>query len=73
MHALVLVELQNDFLPGGSSGVALLRDGITKIFSKGTQADNDSYTGLYDNGHRPSPRMGEWLRDRGVTALTVGG
>jgi nicotinamidase/pyrazinamidase len=33
----------------------------------------DSYSGLYDNGHRASTGMGEWLKARGVQRFSVAG
>ena len=144
-HALILVDLQNDFLPGGALAVAggdqvipvanrlmddfeiivatqdwhpadhgsfaanhpgkelfelidlnglpqvlwpvhcvqgtrgaefapgLQVERITKVFRKGTDPEIDSYSGLYDNGHRKSTGLGEWLREQGVKRLTVCG
>lgn len=46
---------------------------ITQIFQKGTDVEIDSYSGFYDNGHRKSTGMAEWLRDRGITHLFVMG
>lgn len=44
---------------------------ITKIFQKGTDPTVDSYSGLYDNGHRNSTGMGEWLKKKGITTVHV--
>ena len=46
---------------------------ITKIFQKGTDVTIDSYSGFYDNGHRKSTGMGEYLQAQGVTDVTVMG
>lgn len=46
---------------------------IARVFPKGTDAGIDSYSGLFDNGHRASTGLGEWLRDAGVTGLWVAG
>jgi nicotinamidase/pyrazinamidase len=46
---------------------------ITRVFRKGTDPGIDSYSGLYDNGHRRSTGLAEWLREQGVTRLTVCG
>ncbi|MEZ5329936.1 MAG: bifunctional nicotinamidase/pyrazinamidase [Verrucomicrobiales bacterium] len=43
------------------------------IFQKGTNPEIDSYSGFYDNGRRKSTGLAEWLRDRGVTHVTVVG
>jgi len=56
-----------DFAPG------LKTDRITKIFRKGTDSEVDSYSGFYDNGHRKSTGLGEWLREQGVQRLTLCG
>jgi nicotinamidase/pyrazinamidase len=145
MHALILVDLQNDFMPGGAlavrdgdrilpvanalarrfelvlatqdwhppdhgsfvtqhpghavgdvidlSGLAqvlwpphcvqgttgaelhpdLDRSRIGRVFQKGTERHIDSYSGFYDNGHRHSTGLGEYLRERGVDQLFVAG
>lgn len=61
----------------GTSGAALaaaLRcDRIAKVFPKGTDADIDSYSGFFDNGHRRSTGLAEWLRSQGVTEVYVCG
>ena len=45
--------------------------GITKVFRKGTDPKIDSYSGFYDNGHRKSTGLAEWLRERGITQVDV--
>jgi nicotinamidase/pyrazinamidase len=40
---------------------------ISRIFPKGTDPLIDSYSGFFDNGHRKSTGMGEFLRDRRVS------
>jgi nicotinamidase/pyrazinamidase len=52
---------------------ALDRARIAKVFQKGTDPAIDSYSGFFDNGHRKSTGMGEWLKERGVTDVTVCG
>lgn len=145
MHALILVDLQNDFLPNGALGVprgdevidvanrlqpafdvvvatqdwhpqdhgsfASNNEGkkpydlhelgglpqvmwpdhcvqdtegaafsneldtsrISRVFPKGTDARIDSYSGFFDNDKKKSTGMGEWLRARGVTDVTLVG
>jgi len=51
----------------------LQTDSDTKIFTKGTDAAIDSYSGLFDNGQRKSTGLGEWLREQGVTEVFVCG
>jgi nicotinamidase/pyrazinamidase len=46
---------------------------IARIFRKGTDPGIDSYSGLFDNGHRKSTGLGEWLRGQGVTEVFVCG
>lgn len=46
---------------------------IQRVFTKGMNAQIDSYSGLYDNGHRTSTGLGEWLKAQGVTELHVAG
>ncbi len=145
MHALILVDIQNDFLPGGSLevkdgdqiipfvnsimdnfdlvvatldwhpkdhgsfasnhsgkeiGEVIKLDGLDqilwpdhciqhtkgaefspgldlyrlqKIFHKGRDAHIDSYSGLYDNGHRKSTGLGEYLLSQQVDEVTCVG
>ena len=47
--------------------------GITKVFQKGTDPVIDSYSGFYDNGHRKSTGLAEWLREQGVDTVHVMG
>lgn len=46
---------------------------IRRVFSKGMNPQIDSYSGLYDNGHKASTGMGEWLKEQGATTLDVAG
>jgi nicotinamidase/pyrazinamidase len=61
----------------GTSGAELApglrRERIAKIFPKGTDVGIDSYSGLFDNGHRRSTGLGEWLKGKGVTEVFVCG
>ena len=60
-----------------SKGVELAaplnRERIAKVFQKGTDAGIDSYSGLFDNGHRKSTGLGEWLKAQGVTEVFLCG
>jgi nicotinamidase/pyrazinamidase len=58
---------------GAEFAAGLQRERITKIFPKGTDAGIDSYSGLFDNGHRKSTGLGEWLKASGVTEVFVCG
>ncbi|MEM7572056.1 MAG: bifunctional nicotinamidase/pyrazinamidase [Bacteroidota bacterium] len=59
----------------GSFGAELVdqldQDKITQVFQKGTDPEIDSYSGLFDNGHRKSTGMGEWLKEQGVDTVFV--
>ncbi|MCS3408478.1 bifunctional nicotinamidase/pyrazinamidase [Serratia sp. AKBS12] len=61
----------------GSNGAELhrqlQRQGIAAIFRKGQDPAIDSYSAFFDNGHRAKTELDDWLRDRGVTELTVMG
>ncbi len=49
------------------------RNRIAKIFPKGTETGIDSYSGLFDNGHRKSTGLGEWLKAQDVTEVFICG
>jgi nicotinamidase/pyrazinamidase len=59
----------------GSSGAEFHRDldrtRVARVFHKGVDADIDSYSGFFDNGHRRSTGLGEYLRDHGVTDVYI--
>ncbi len=59
--------------PGADFAPGLQVERITKVFRKGTDPAIDSYSGLYDNGHRKSTGLGEWLKAQGVKRVTVCG
>ncbi len=59
--------------PGAELAGALSREGIARVFPKGTDAGIDSYSGFFDNGHRKSTGLGEWLKAQGVAELFVCG
>lgn len=46
---------------------------IQRVFTKGMNPHIDSYSGLYDNGHRASTGMTEWLKAEEITELHVAG
>ena len=46
---------------------------IDKTFLKGTDSEIDSYSALFDNGHRKSTGMGEYLREQDVRSVYVCG
>lgn len=58
---------------GAELAAGLNRERIAKVFPKGTDVGIDSYSGLFDNGHRKSTGLGEWLKQQGVTEVFVCG
>lgn len=58
---------------GAELAATLKRERIAKIFPKGTEVGIDSYSGLFDNGHRKSTGLGEWLKAQGVAEVFVCG
>jgi nicotinamidase/pyrazinamidase len=58
---------------GAKFAKALHITNFTKVFRKGTDVNIDSYSGFYDNGHRKSTGMGEYLQAQGVTEVAVMG
>ncbi len=59
--------------PGAQLAPGLDRKRIAKIFQKGTDPSIDSYSGFFDNGHRLSTGLGEWLKEAHASALWVCG
>lgn len=57
--------------PGAAFVPSLDTSRVTKVFQKGTDPAIDSYSGFFDNGHRRSTGLGEWLKERGVADLYV--
>jgi len=49
----------------------LVTTGIDQIFTKGTDPAVDSYSGFFDNGHRRSTGLGDFLKNRGVTDVYI--
>ncbi|MBI5818169.1 MAG: bifunctional nicotinamidase/pyrazinamidase [Verrucomicrobia bacterium] len=58
---------------GAALAGTLSRDRIARVFPKGTDAGIDSYSGFFDNGHRKSTGLGEWLKAQGVAEVFVCG
>ena len=76
LHGLPQV-LWPDHCTQASDGAALapaLQTGrIEAIFRKGMNPEIDSYSAFFDNGHRKSTGLADYLRGRGVTAVVVAG
>ncbi|MCC3159622.1 bifunctional nicotinamidase/pyrazinamidase [Hymenobacter sp. 15J16-1T3B] len=52
---------------------ALDQHRIEAIFRKGMAREIDSYSGFFDNGHRRSTGLADYLRGRGVTEVYLAG
>ena len=59
--------------PGAAFAQDLETQRIAQVFQKGTDPRIDSYSGLFDNGHRKSTGLGEWLKEKGVLEVYVCG
>lgn len=59
--------------PGADFAPGLNRDCWAKIVLKGTDANIDSYSGFYDNGHRRATGLGDYLKHNGVSRVFVAG
>jgi nicotinamidase/pyrazinamidase len=58
----------------GAEFVAELeRAPIHRVFQKGTDAAIDSYSGFFDNGHRKSTGLGEFLKERHIHEVYLAG
>src|SRR5262249_27222732 len=59
--------------PGAALSRSLHQEHIRKIFHKGTDPEIDSYSGMFDNWHRKSTGLGEWLKAEGITEVFLCG
>ncbi|MBT2557685.1 bifunctional nicotinamidase/pyrazinamidase [Hymenobacter sp. ISL-91] len=59
--------------PGAEFVASLDQHRIEAIFRKGTNPAIDSYSGFFDNGHRKTTGLADYLRGRGVTAVYLAG
>lgn len=48
-------------------------EGIDKFFHKAVDPEIDSYSAFYDNGHKRSTGLGEWLKEQEIEHLYVVG
>lgn len=58
---------------GSALAPALDVSRVAAIFPKGTDPSIDSYSGFFDNGHRKSTGLGDWLREAGVDRVYIVG
>ncbi|MCW9466690.1 bifunctional nicotinamidase/pyrazinamidase [Klebsiella michiganensis] len=49
----------------------LKQQDIAAVFHKGENPAIDSYSAFFDNGHRQKTQLDAWLRERGISELTV--
>ena len=49
------------------------RNLITEVFHKGTDPQIDSYSGFFDNGHKKSTGLGDWLQQRDIKKVYIVG
>jgi nicotinamidase/pyrazinamidase len=59
--------------PGAAFARGLEMNRVEAIFRKGTDPQIDSYSGFFDNGHRKSTGLGDYLRGRGASEVHVMG
>jgi nicotinamidase/pyrazinamidase len=59
--------------PGAAFVPGLDASRIARVFQKGTDPAIDSYSGFFDNGHRKSTGLGDWLKAKGVADVYVCG
>jgi nicotinamidase/pyrazinamidase len=58
---------------GAQLAPGLMLQRVNKVFRKGTDAEIDSYSGFFDNGHQRATGLGEYLQDKGVADVYVMG
>jgi len=58
---------------GAELSETLRRDRIGHVFQKGTDPGIDSYSGFYDNGHRKSTGLADYLKAQGVDEVFICG
>ena len=59
--------------PGSQIHDQLDTSKVTRFFTKGSNKEVDSYSGFFDNDHKSSTGMGEFLKSQGVTDVDVVG
>ena len=59
--------------PGAAFVPSLDTSRVARVFQKGTDPAIDSYSGFFDNGHRKSTGLGDYMRERGVSRVFVCG
>lgn len=59
--------------PGAAFSPALEMNRVEAIFRKGTSPEIDSYSGFFDNGHRKSTALADYLHGRNITQVYLAG
>ncbi len=59
--------------PGAELSAQLDTGRISKIFTKGTDPEIDSYSGFFDNGHRQATGLSDFLRQQNTNEVYVMG
>lgn len=59
--------------PGAAFAPGLDMNRVETIFRKGTDPGIDSYSGFFDNGHRKSTGLGDYLKGRGAGEVVLVG
>jgi nicotinamidase/pyrazinamidase len=72
---LVVVDVQNDFCPGGSSQfhAGLRVPHAALILRNGCRREIDSYSAFYENDHTTPTGLAGYLRERGLTRVFLAG
>ncbi len=56
-----------EFYPGWDT------ERVDKVFCKGVDTNADSYSAFFDNGHRRSTGLGQYLKERNITEVYIAG
>lgn len=59
--------------PGADFAPSLDMRPVEAIFRKGTDPEIDSYSGFFDNGHRKSTGLADYLRGKEITSVYLAG
>ncbi len=59
--------------PGADLAATLEQDRITRVFTKGTRAEVDSYSGFFDNGRQHQTGLAVWLQAHAIDTVHICG
>lgn len=57
--------------PGAAFAAALDTSRVARVFRKGIDPEIDSYSTFFDNAHRRSTGLGDYLKEQGVRAVYI--